>query len=69
MNLRLDHDSLDKAYDIFEYIEKKLDIGLNNYTYESKGEEYLKTTVSHGTCFINNKGNKTDITPNKNSKV
>ena len=24
--------------------------------------------MSHGTCFINSKGNKTDITPNKNTK-
>ena len=41
MNLRLDNDSLDKIYDIFGYIEKKLKIVLNNFTYESKGEEYL----------------------------
>ena len=24
--------------------------------------------MSHGKCFINNKGNKTDIIPNKNTK-
>ena len=46
MNFKLDDDSLDKIYDIFEHIEEKLDIGLNSFVYESNGEEYLKTTVS-----------------------
>ena len=44
MNLKLDDDSLDKAYDIFGHTEKKIRIDLNDFTYESnRGEEYLKT--------------------------
>ena len=27
------------------------DIGFNDYTYESKGEEYLRTKVNDETCF------------------
>ena len=69
MNLRLHDDSLDKIYDIFDYIEKKiLKIDLNNFTYESKDEEYLKTKVSDETCFRKDKDNKTNIIPNKNTK-
>ena len=30
MDFKLDDDSLNKSYDIFEYIEKKLNIYLNN---------------------------------------
>ena len=37
MNFKLDYDSLDKIYDIFECIEKKSEIDLNSFTYESKG--------------------------------
>ena len=47
MNIRLDGVSLD----IFQHIEEKLGIDFNNFTYESKGEEYLKTVVSDETCF------------------
>ena len=65
MNFKLDDDSLDKIYDIFGYIEKKKEIDLNNFTYESKGEEYLKTIVSDETCF--RKDNKTNIIPNENT--
>ena len=35
MNFKPDDDSSDKIYDIFEYIEEKLKIDLNNFTYES----------------------------------
>ena len=42
MNFKLDDDSFDKMYDIFEHIEEKLGIDLNNFTYESKGENILK---------------------------
>ena len=42
MILRVDDDSLDKICVIFEYIEKKkINIDLNNFTYESKCEDYL----------------------------
>ena len=47
MNFRLNHDSIDKDYDIFENIEEQLEIGLNIYMYESRGEEYLKTIASN----------------------
>ena len=38
INSKFDDDSLDKIINIFEYIEEKLKIDLNNFTYESKGE-------------------------------
>ena len=68
MNFKLDHNSLDKIYVIFEHIEEKLKIDLNNFTCESKGEEYLKTIVSDETCFRKDKDNKTNIIPNENTK-
>ena len=68
MNFKLDDDSLDRIYDIFEYIEKKLKIDLNNFTYESKDEEYLKTKVSDKTCFRKNKDDKTNIIRNENTR-
>ena len=46
MNFKLDDDSFDKIITIFEHIEEKIRIDLNNFTHESKGEEYLKTIVS-----------------------
>ena len=42
MNFKLDDDSVDKIYDIFEHTEEKLGIDLNNCIYESKGEYILK---------------------------
>ena len=45
MNFRRDDDSFDKIIVIFEYIEEKLKIDLNNFTYESKSEEYLKINI------------------------
>ena len=66
MNFKLDDDSFDKMYDIFEHIEEKLGIDLNNFTYESKGEEYLKTIVFDETCF--RKDSKTNTIPNENTK-
>ena len=68
INFKLDDDSLDKIIDIFEYIDEKLKIDLNNFTYERKGEEYLKTKVSDKTCFRKSKGNKTNIVANENTK-
>ena len=60
MNLRLDDDSLDKIYNNFELIKKK--IALSDFTYESEGKEYLKTKVSNETCF------KDNIIPHENTK-
>ena len=51
MNLRLDGDSLDKIYDIFEHIQKKFKIDLSDFTYQSYFEEYLKTKASNETYF------------------
>ena len=62
-----DDDSLDKAYDILIDIEERLGIDLNNFMYESRGEEYLKTIVSDETCFRKSKDNKTNIIPNENT--
>ena len=45
MNFRHDGDSFDKIIVIFEYIEEQLKIDLNNFTYESKSEEYLKINI------------------------
>ena len=41
-NFKLDDDSLDKIIDVFKHIEEELKIDLNKFTYDSKGEEYLK---------------------------
>ena len=65
MNFKLDDDSSDKIYDIFEYIEEKLKIDLNNFTYESKGKEYLTTIVSNETCFIKDKDKEINTIPNE----
>ena len=51
MNFKLDDDSLIKVYNIFGYTEHKLEIDLNDFAYESRGKEYLKTIVSDKTCF------------------
>ena len=66
MNFKLDDDSVDKIYDIFEHIEEKLGIDLNNCMYERKGEVYLKTIVSDKTLF--EKDSKTNIIPNEKTK-
>ena len=50
------------------HIEEKIEISLNVFTYESRGEEYLKTTVSNETCFRKNQDNKANIIPNENTK-
>ena len=64
MNFRLNDDSLDKVHEIFEHIEEKLGIDLNNFVNESRGQENLTTIVSDETCFRKNKNNKTNIIPN-----
>ena len=50
------------------HLEEKIEISLNDFTYESRGEEYLKTTVSNETCFRKNQDNKANIIPNENTK-
>ena len=47
---------------------KKLRIDLSGFTYESKGEEYVKTKVSNETCFRKDKDEKANIIPNENTK-
>ena len=66
MNFKLDYDSLNKIYDIFEHIEKKK-VDLSDFTYQGRFEEYLKMKVSNETCFRKDKDNKT-IIPNENTK-
>ena len=61
-------DSLDKIFDIFEHTEEKFGIDLNNFTSESKGEEYLKTIVSDEIYFRKGKDSKSNTIPNKNIK-
>ena len=68
MNFKLDDDSLDKIINVFEYIKKKRKIDLHTFTYESKGERYLKTKVSDETCFRKDKDNKINTIPNENTK-
>ena len=38
----------------FEHIEKKLDITLNDFTFEKKDESYFKIKVTDETCFKEN---------------
>ena len=47
-------------------LKKKSKIDLNNFTYESKGEEYIKAKASDETCF--RKDNITNTIPNENTK-
>ena len=56
MNFKLDDDSIDKIIGIFDCIEKKLKIDLDNYLHEDiRGKQYLKTIVSNETCFRKDK--------------
>ena len=66
MTFKPDDDFIEKFYDIFEHIEEKLGIGLNSSVHESRGEEYLKTTVSDKILF--EKDNETNIIPNERVK-
>ena len=69
MNFKLDDDSIDKSIGIFDCIERKLKIDLDNYLYEDKrGEEYLKTIVSNETCFKKDKDKGINTIPNENTK-
>ena len=59
MNFKLDDNSIDKVYDIFEHIEEKLNIGLSSFVYEScNGDEYLKTIVFDKTLFVKDNNSK-----------
>ena len=46
----------------------KKKIGFSDFTYESKGEEYLKTRVSNETCFRKDKEKETNKIPNEKTK-
>ena len=63
MNFKFNVNSLDEIYDVFEHIEEKLGTDLNNFTFETKGEEYLKTIVSDETCFRKDKDQETNTIP------
>ena len=55
MNFKINDELSDKIYrileNIFEHIEKKLDIALNDFTFEKKGESYFQIKVIDETCF------------------
>ena len=57
MNFSINNESYDRLINILEYIEEKLEIYFADFTFERKGEEYFKATVSDVTSF------KEDITP------
>ena len=58
MNFKINDELSDKIYqslsNIFEHIEKKLNIALNGFAFEKKGENYFKIKVTDGTCFKEN---------------
>ena len=69
MNFNLGDNSLEKIIDIFGYIGKLLNIDLDNYMYEDKkGITYLKTKVSHETCFRKDKDKITITVANEKTK-
>ena len=55
MNIKINDELSDKIYqsleNIFEHIEKKLGITLNDFTFEKKGKNYFKIKVTDETCF------------------
>ena len=61
MNFILDNDSLGKNYEIFEYIEAKLALEINHYTYDNGYGPRFKTRVTDKTCFRRNN----DVEENK----
>ena len=58
MNCKINDELSDKLYqslkNIFEQIEKELDITLNDFKFEKKGENYFKIKVTDETCFKEN---------------
>ena len=56
MNFKINNDEhSDKSYqkleNMFEHIEEKLSIALNDFTFEKVGGSYFKTKVNDETCF------------------
>ena len=61
-------DLVDRVNDIFNHIEEKLSIALENLIYKGEINHYLRTKIYKITCFIK-KGYEDDhIVPNKNTK-
>ena len=58
MNFKINDELSDKIYqrlsNIFEHIEEKLNITLNDFTFEKKVESYFKIKVTDETCFKEN---------------
>ena len=58
MNFNIDDELSDKIYqrlsNILEHIEEKLNVTLNDFTFEKKGERYFKIKVTDETCFKEN---------------
>ena len=68
INFVINDNLVDKINDIFNNIEEKLDIALENPIYKSEFNHYLKTKIYKTTCF-NKKGCNDDyIVTNKNTK-
>ena len=53
MNFVRDNDSVYKTMDIFEYIEKKIEIDLSEYIYYNGKDDYLKTKIYKRIRFNN----------------
>ena len=58
MNFKINDELSDKIYqrlsNIFEHIEEKLNITLNDFKFEKKGDSYFKIKVTDETCFKEN---------------
>ena len=58
MNFKINDELSDKIFqrltNIFENIEEKLNITLNDFTFEKKVESYFKIKVTDETCFKEN---------------
>ena len=58
INFKINDELSDKIYqrlaNIFEHIEEKLSIALNDLKFEKKGESYFKIKVTDETCFKEN---------------
>ena len=58
MNFKINDELSEKIYprltNIFEHIEKKLNMTLNDFTFEKKGESYFKIKVTDKICFKEN---------------
>ena len=68
MKFALDNDLVYNIMNIFEYIEKKLEIDLQEYIYYNGKDDYLNAKIYKRTRF-NKKGCKgTSINPGKNTK-